>query len=186
MTMGRLTVIFLIPILIPGILFSQQIYLSKSGKVQFTSNAPLEIIKAYSSELQGALNVADKTFAFIIDNKTFQGFNSPLQQEHFYENYMQVQDYPTSTFEGKIIENIDLDSGSLQTVRAKGILYIHGVEQERIIKGTLEKSGDKITIRAGFTIPLEDHNIKIPKVVHQKIAEIIEVTIEIELSNLNR
>jgi polyisoprenoid-binding protein YceI len=162
--------------------FSQQIYLTKSGTASFVSDAPLEVIRASTNELQGAINLDDRTFAFVIDNKSFKGFNSPLQQEHFYENYMQVQDYPTSSFNGKIIEKIDLNSNAEQEVRAKGILNIHGVEQERIIKGTIQKSGDQFIIKADFTVPLEDHNIKIPKVVYQKIAEVINVTVEATLS----
>ena len=179
--MGRITVFIFLMFLTPAKSFSQEIYMTKTGTVQFLSNAPLELIQAVSAELQGAINMDDNTFAFIIDNKSFKGFNSPLQQEHFYENYMQVQDFPTSTFEGKIIEKLELPSGVEQTVRAKGILSIHGVEQERIIKGTLIKSGDKILLKADFTIPLEEHNIKIPKVVYQKIAEIIDVKLEAEL-----
>lgn len=161
--------------------FTQQIYLTKSGKVDFISNAPLEIIKASSADLEGAINLKERTFAFLINNRSFRGFNSDLQQEHFYENYMEVKDYPVSSFKGKIIENIDPGIMSEQTVRAKGTLYIHGVEQERIIKGTIRMDGDKILVRAGFTVRLEDHNMKIPRVVYQKIAESIDVSIEATL-----
>jgi hypothetical protein len=179
--MGRISFFALIYILGAFPSFAQQIYITKTGKVNFVSDAPLELIKATSTELQGALNPGDKSFAFVIDNKTFKGFNSPLQQEHFYENYMEVQDYPTSSFKGKIIEDIDMQSVSGQTVRAKGVLTIHGVEQERIIKGTLLRTREKFILKAEFTVPLEEHNIKIPKVVYQKIAEIIQVNIEAEL-----
>ncbi len=182
--MGRIIQIFLAATF-PIMTFAQQIYMTKSGTVNFISNAPLELIKASSGELQGALNPDEKTFAFVIDNKSFKGFNSPLQQEHFYENYMHVQEFPTSTFEGRIIEDIDTRSAEEQIIRAKGILNIHGIEQERIIKGTIKFSGNKLLIRASFTVPLEEHNIKIPKVVYQKIAENIEVNIEAELARKN-
>ena len=161
---------------------AQQIYMTKKGSVEFVSDAPLELIKAKSGELQAALNLADKSFAFIIDNGSFKGFNSPLQQEHFYENYMEVRDHPVSTFKGKIIENIDTESGADQVVRAKGLLSVHGVEQERIIKGSLKINGDKLILNADFTVPLEDHNIKIPRVVYQKIAENIAVSVRAELT----
>lgn len=161
--------------------FSQQVYLTKTGVASFVSNAPLEIIKAESKEVHGAIDMTNRTFVFTIDNKSFKGFNSPLQQEHFYENYMEVQTYPTSSFEGKIIETIDPNSASEQVVRAKGTLNIHGVSQERIIKGTVKLMDDKLIVRASFTVLLEDHQIKIPKVVYQKIAENIEVTVFAEL-----
>jgi polyisoprenoid-binding protein YceI len=160
---------------------SQQVYMTRNGSASFISNAPLEIIKAESKELQGAIDPVAKTFAFTIDNKSFKGFNNALQQEHFYENYMEAQQFPASTFNGKIIEDIDLNRTGEQVVRAKGILEIHGVKQERIIKGTVKIEGQKIVLHADFTVLLADHQIKIPKVVYQKIAEEISVTINADL-----
>ncbi len=160
---------------------AQQIFTTKTGNASFVSDAPLELIKASSDELYGAVNLDERTFVFTISNKSFTGFNSPLQQEHFYENYMEIQQYPSSTFQGKFIENIDPVSDQEQVVRAKGILNIHGVEQERIIRGTIRIKDNTAIIRAEFTVPLEDHGIKIPRVVYQKIAEVIDIKIEAEL-----
>ena len=70
-------------------------------------------------------------------NRSFKGFNSPVQQEHFYENYIEDDKFPRSSFQGKIIEKIDANLTGDFNVRAKGILDIHGVKQERIIPGTL-------------------------------------------------
>jgi polyisoprenoid-binding protein YceI len=169
-------------LILAGGLLSQPVYLTRSGTASFVSNAPLEIIKAESKSVSGAIDLADNEFIFTIDNNSFKGFNSALQQEHFYENYMETQLYPTSSFKGKIIEKIDVNSTLEQEVRAKGILDIHGVSQERIIKGTVKIIGDKLQLKADFTVLLEDHLIKIPKVVNQKIAETIEVSIIAELN----
>ncbi len=38
---------------------------------------------------------------------SFKGFNSALQKEHFNENYMESENFPYASFEGKIIEDID-------------------------------------------------------------------------------
>jgi polyisoprenoid-binding protein YceI len=161
--------------------FPQGIYITRNGLASFTSDAPLEVIKAESVQLLGVINTADRSFAFTIDNKSFQGFNSSLQQEHFYENYMEVQKYPSSTFKGKIIEEINCDSREEQVVRAKGILDIHGIEQERIIRGTIRLTGNTIRLHADFTVLLEDHHIKVPRVVYEKIAEVINVSVTAEL-----
>jgi polyisoprenoid-binding protein YceI len=176
--------IFIIISLFPFIAsmaFSQPVYLTRTGTASFVSNAPLEIIKAESAEVAGAIDLADQTFVFTIDNRSFKGFNSSLQQEHFYENYMETQLYPSSSFKGKIIEKIDLNSPDVQVVRAKGILNIHGIEQERIIKGTIQVTGGKLLVKADFSIMLEDHQIKVPRVVYQKIAEAVDVSISAQL-----
>ena len=175
------TLIIIGAVLIAETTLSQQVYLTRSGVASFVSNAPLEIIKAESNQVQGAINLTDRGFAFSIDIKSFKGFNSPLQQEHFYENYMEVQEFPTSTFKGKIIEEIDIDTKLEQEVRAKGILEIHGIAQERIIRGTIKIIENKIRLQANFTVLLEDHQIKIPRVVYQKIAEVIDINISAEL-----
>ena len=51
------------------------------------------------------------------------------------------------------------------------------MEQERIIKATLQIKKGVISVSSDFTVPLADHNITIPKIVYQKIAEEIQVNI---------
>lgn len=156
-------------------------YRCENGKVSFKSDAPLEVIKAKSTRLRGVIDTAKQSFAWTVDIKTFEGFNSPLQREHFNENYMESKKFPKASFTGKIIEDIDFQKNGTYSVRAKGKLNIHGVEQERIIKSQLDVSGDKIRVQAAFNVPLADHNITIPKIVYQKIAEEIAVTVDAEL-----
>lgn len=180
--MGKNIIILILSLTLIPTVHSQQVYITHNGVASFVSNASLEVIKAESKEVEGAIDLSNRNFVFTIDNKSFKGFNSPLQQEHFYENYMETHLYPVSTFNGKIIEEIDLKSSQEQMVRAKGILDIHGVSQERIIKGTVKVINDKIQVKAEFSVLLEDHQIKIPKVVNQKIAESITVSVSTELT----
>lgn len=160
----------------------QGVFRCENGKLSFKSDAPLEVIQAKSNKLRGAIDTAKQTFAWSVDIKTFEGFNSPLQREHFNENYMESKKYPKASFTGKIIENIDFKKNGTYSVRAKGQLTIHGVEQERIIKSQLEVDGNKLRVQSSFTVLLADHNITIPKVVYQKIAEEIAVTVNAELT----
>ncbi len=158
-----------------------QVFVTKNGNVHFKSDAPLEVIEASSSALHGAMDLDNRTFAFTLDIKSFQGFNSPLQREHFFENYMETKRFPKSTFTGKLIEATDLAKEGEYTVRAKGKLDIHGVAQERIIKSEVKSKDGKLYLRSVFTVLLKEHDITIPKIVHQKIAEEITVSIEAEL-----
>ena len=174
-----LTIFFLIFYTILNV--QSQVYLTNEGKVTFVSDAPLELISASSNNVRGAVNVTDNRFLFIIDNKSFLGFNSPLQQEHFYENYIETEKYESSTFQGKIIEEINMDKAGVQEIRAKGILSIHGIEKERIIDATLEYIDGTLILKCDFKVPLEEHNIRIPNVVYQKLAEIIEVSVQAKL-----
>lgn len=148
------------------------------GTIRFTSDAPLEVIKASSDKLVGALNIENKEFYFRVNMRTFNGFNSALQREHFNENYMESHKYPKTTFKGKIIEDIDFTIPGLYNIRAKGKMNIHGVENNRIIKCKLTVKKNLFKISSNFTVFLNEHNIKIPNIVNQKIAEEIMVKIE--------
>jgi len=161
---------------------AQDYFKVKKGKIDFTSDAPLELIKASSENLRGLINPKDNTFAFAVKMDTFRGFNSPLQREHFNENYMESLDYPEATFSGKIIESVDLSKPGRYTVRAKGKLKIHGVEQERIIKSEVWVTDNSLELSSRFSVLLEEHDISIPKIVYQKIAEEIAVEIQATLS----
>lgn len=175
---------FLFLLLVPlVILFSgwnvkeASIYKISEGKIHFKSAAPLEVIEANSNELKGLVDLDNNTFAFAVSTTSFDGFNSSLQREHFNENYMESSRFPTSTFSGKMIEKIDVSKDGSYSVRAKGKLKIHGVEQERIIRSDIQVKDSVIFIKSSFTVILQDHNITIPKIVYQKIAEEIKVEI---------
>jgi len=159
-------------------LAAQTIYSAKDGVVHFHSNAPHELIRASSDKLECVLDAGKKQFAFRLSIRSFIGFNSPLQREHFNENYMESEHYPEATFSGKIIEDADLSKDGERDVRAKGKMYIHGIEQERIIKGHVSTKNGRITLHADFVIALADHNIKIPRVVYDKLAPDISVTVD--------
>jgi hypothetical protein len=164
----------------PGRSFSQgNTLLEENGKVSFLSEAPLELIKAKSAKLRGAIDKSQNTFAFAVDIHSFKGFNSDLQREHFHENYMQTEKLPIASFSGKFIEPVDFATNGTYVVRAKGLFSLHGIQKERIIKGIIVVNNGNIDIDAVFTVRLEDHDIKVPKIVYEKIAEEIRVDISI-------
>jgi len=149
------------------------------GKVIFKSDAPLELITAQSKALRGIINPSKKSFGFTVRINSFEGFNSEIQQTHFLENYMEHKKFPQATFQGKFIEDFSFDTPGTYAIRAKGILNIHGVSKERIIKGNLKITKNSTELDAHFIVPLTDHGITIPKIVMQKIAEEIEIDIHI-------
>lgn len=161
----------------PNLVFS-----AKTGTISFTSDAPLELIKANSNQLKGWLNPDARQFSFNIDIKTFKGFRVSTQKKHFNENYLESDKYPQATFDGKIIENIDLHRDGLYNVRAKGNLFIHGVVQERIIKCNLTIKNGLVSVKSNFIVLLADHNIAIPKILEQKLASDIKVEVIADLA----
>ncbi len=171
----RISIVFLLIICVQLAGYSQKRLSTENGTVSFISKAELELIKASSNKVVGLLNPATNQFAFSILVESFQGFNGELQRSHFNENYMESRKFPKATFTGKIIEQLDLSVEGVYEVRAKGDLTIHGEAQPRIIKAKVTIKKEGVTIESQFTVPLIDHNIRIPKIVNQKIATEIMV-----------
>ncbi len=73
-----------------------------------------------------------------------------------------------ATFSGKIIETIDFTKDGVYDVRAKGNLVIHGKKQARIIPSKIQIEKGVLKIASNFTIPLADHDIKVPQLVTEK------------------
>jgi len=164
----------------------ENLFFTDSGHIEFTSYAPLEYIQASSDELAGLLNINDLSFSFTIPMVSFQGFNSALQRTHFNENYIESEKFPNSTFKGKVIEEIDFTTPGTYQIRAKGLLNVHGVDHDRIIRCVIQVETGKISVESNFTVPLEEHKIKIPSIVQQKIAEVIDVSINFEMKPIDQ
>jgi hypothetical protein len=156
------------------------IFKAENGSVVFKSDAPLELISAESNELKGILDPKKRTFVFQVKVVSLKGFNSKLQEEHFYENYMETDKFPYIRFIGKLVEHIDFNTEGEFSVRAKGIFTIHGIEKEEIIKANIVIGKNKINVKSDFQISLEDYNIKVPHVVFQKIAGEIDISVDID------
>lgn len=158
-----------------------KIFKTYNGKINFISVAPLETIKAGSKKLNGIINLSTNNFSFKVNMISFEGFNNPLQKEHFFENYMETEQFPESTFNGKIIEPIK--SQGKQKLRAKGNLTIHGVSNEVLIDVNIDYSNNNLQFDSAFEVLLEDYNISVPKIVRQKISSNIKVVVSGTMSN---
>lgn len=160
---------------------AQPVYRVHKSTIGFNSDAPNELIQATSKELKGLVNAGKKQFAFKVLVATFEGFNSPLQREHFNENYMESFRFPDITFSGKIIEDVDLSKDGKYTIRAKGELTIHGVSRDRILYAEVVTKKGSMEVISGFRVALADHDIKIPRVVNDKLATEVYINVKMIL-----
>jgi len=105
-------------------------------------------------------------------------------QEHFNENYLESEKFPTAMFKGKLNRKFELGKIENTIFEAQGELMIHGIAQERTIVIDISDEKKGIKVQGKFDVALEDHDIEIPSLLFQKIAEIIAVDIEIHLTEL--
>lgn len=154
-----------------------QMYATQTGETSFFSETPVENITAVNKTVGAIINTTTNEIAVSMKMSAFD-FPNKLMQEHFNENYMESEKYPTGTFKGKIVEPIDYTKNGIYDVTAKGQLTIHGVTVPRDLKGKLTIENQKISLISNFEVKLVDHKIDIPKIVFAKIAEVISVKIK--------
>lgn len=162
-----------------------QRYISKNGHVWFYSDAPLEIIEAHNNQANAALDIETGDFVFKILMKSFI-FEKALMQEHFNENYVESDKYPASTFKGKVtnIADLNLKEKGTYDAHVEGELTIHGITKKVSTDGTLKVSDDDIHAKASFNILIADYNISIPGAVAGKIAEEVQINVDVNMKEL--
>lgn len=151
-----------------------QLYATQVGETSFFSETPLENISAVNKTVGAILNTANNELAVSMKISAFN-FPNKLMQEHFNENYMESEKFPTGVFKGKIKENVDYTKDGKYDVTAKGQLTLHGVIQTRDLKGIISIDNQKISLVCNFDVKLVDHKIDVPKIVFAKISDNIAV-----------
>lgn len=157
-----------------------QLYVFSSGKIDFYSKGPIEDIDAHNGNPKALLSIADRKIAFMANQTDFKMQNK-LMEEHYNEKYVESEKFPMATFQGKVVEDIDLTKEGVYNVTVTGELKLHGVGKERTIPGTITVKKDGVNLKSVFKVACAEHNITIPSVVGAKISEIIEVTVDVNL-----
>lgn len=157
------------------------LYSTSSGYTSFSSVTPLENVFAEDKKCQAILNAATGELAIRMNMRDFV-FPNKLMQEHFNENYIESDKYPTATFSGKIDKAIDYTKDGEYDASATGKFTVHGVTQTRTISGKMKIEGGKISINSSFQVALTDHKIDVPEIVFVKIAQKIDVKAQYTLT----
>jgi len=161
--------------LITGLVSAQSLYRTSVGELSFFSETPVLDIEAVNQKTGAILNVGTKELAIQAKITDFQ-FPNKLMQEHFNENYMESERFPTTKFAGKIKEDIDLTKPGTYSVTAEGNLTIHGVSKPVQVKGTIAATATALQVNFSFQVRTADYQIEVPTLVFDKIAETIAVS----------
>lgn len=159
--------------------FSQDVWMTRNGKISFFSRTPMENIDAVNNEVLGVMDLKKGEIAFAVLIKGFH-FERALMEEHFNENYMESTKFPKATFNGAIknLGTIDFKRDGSYPIQVEGDLTIHGVTKKMAMAGELIVKDGKLSSKSSFKIIPKDFNIAIPTVVAEKIAEAMDVSVE--------
>ena len=173
-------IIFCMSILLSSA-FSKDLYMTRSGNIDFFSSTPIEDIKAINNQVSCVLNKENGQFAFQVPIKAFT-FKNALMQEHFNESYLESDIYPKAIFKGEITDwdDIQLSEDSLK-ISIEGDLTIHGIKNKIKQSGKIWVSSGVIYGESTFSVKLVDYQVKVPKIVRENIAEVIKVNVKVKL-----
>jgi hypothetical protein len=163
-----------------GLSLGQTLYRTSVGEVSFFSKTPALDIKALNKKAGAILNAGTRDLAIQMKITDFQ-FPNKLMQEHFNENYMESERFPTTKFAGKIKEEVDLSKPGTYPVTAEGNLTIHGVTKPVQVKGTIVATATALQVNFSFQVRTADYQIEVPTLVFDKIAETIAISGKLNL-----
>ena len=174
-------IVFLFLLLACMSLNAQDKYFTKTGQIYFMSHTDAIDIDGNNRQVASFLNITNGELVFAVLIKSFQ-FTLATAAEHFNETYMESHKFPKATFKGKIknFENLDLKKAGVIQVEVEGILNIHGVSKNIVEKATLTVDKDQILAYSEFKANISDYEIKVPKVVEERVAKIVDIKIEIK------
>lgn len=156
-----------------------QKYFSKTGKISFHSDTPMEKIEATNGTASTVLDIGTGNLEWAVLIQGFK-FDKALMQEHFNENYMESTTYPKAKFKGKIdnLSVCDFKKDGTYNVNVSGQMEIHGVTKPVSTTGVITVKGGNISATSKFTIAVADYGIEIPKVVAENIAKNVDIRVQ--------
>ncbi len=158
---------------------------TRTGQIDFFSKTPVEDISAKNKKVSAVVDAGSGAIAVSVSIRDFK-FERALMEEHFNENYLESEKYPTADFRGTIEnpKSVDWTKDGVYQIKAVGELTMHGVTQKVIAPMQILVKDGKAGVTGNFPITLADYKIKIPTLVGAKIAKQIDVTVLIAMQPL--
>ncbi len=156
-----------------------QKYMTRNGHIWFYSHTAIEDIEAHNYQVASVIDAEKGEMVFNVLMKGFQ-FEKALMQEHFNEKYVESDKFPKATFKGKItnLDAIDLSKAGVYKTEVEGDLTLHGVTKPVKTEGTIEVKEGQLVASAKFQVAVANYDIKIPSVVQDNIAKVMDITVD--------
>ncbi|UCE24720.1 MAG: YceI family protein [Candidatus Zixiibacteriota bacterium] len=170
-----------------------QVDRNAENSVAFHSRAPLEDFEGITDDIDGyilwdGMDAAAATptrvgeFYFEVN---LDGLDTGigLRNRHMRENYLETERYPFVSFKGSVT-GVRQVSDSTFEIQSSGTFDLHGVSQKRSITVRTSPTAQGYHVTGEFAVKLEDHKIKVPKLMFLKIDQNIRVSVDFYLKEL--
>jgi|SRR5690606_32841461 len=165
-----------------AISFGQNKYITKTGTINFEASVPsFEEVAAKNNSVTAILNTENGEMAALAFVKAFR-FKNALMEEHFNENYAESDKYPKATFKGKLLDFTFEALDGATKLFISGELEFHGITRHfSKIPANLEQTNGKLILSGKFVAKASEFEIKIPKIVQNKVTDEVQVNFNFEL-----
>lgn len=168
---------------------AQDKFFTKKGLATFdaTTKTSPEAIAGKHKSVIALLDTKAGSVQFSLLLKGFL-FEKALMEEHFNENYVESDKYPKSEFKGDILDNgkVNYAQDGVYNVKVKGNFSLHGITKEIEVAGKVIIKNGMPRLVSSFPVALKDHNIKIPQLVGDKVADVAKVDVDCTLEPLKK
>lgn len=169
-------VLFYPILLLFGNTFSQSKIATRTGNILFEASIPnFEEVKANNNNVSCILNTATGEITSLAFIKEFH-FKMAMMEDHFNINYLESHKYPKATFKGTIQGfNLAIVGNSPKEFIMTGILTMHGKSKTITTVAMIQKTESGLQIVTNFKINTNDFRVSIPKIIQNKIDEIVTI-----------
>jgi hypothetical protein len=162
-----------------------QKYMTKTGYAYFISKTDAIDIDANNRQVAAIANKENGEIVVIVPIKSFE-FTLATADTHFNDTYMESDLYPKATFKGIVskLKEIDLSVDGEYPAIAEGVLSIHGKSNDIKKEGKLIVKKGTISIQCNFDVLLTDYDIKVPNAVKNRVAEKVDIKLDLILTSM--
>jgi polyisoprenoid-binding protein YceI len=179
--MSKSFLIFIVFILCAIHSNSQNLFFTRSGQIRFISKTDAIDIEGVNDNVTTFFNAENGEVVVQLLIKSFK-FTLATAEEHFNDTYMESDKYPRASFKG-IVSNLDeINPAENGTYSAKvdGDLTIRGITKPVSQTGEVTVKDGKIVAKASFQVDIDDYKIKVPRLVEDRVAQTVDVSVNFE------
>lgn len=155
---------------------SAQVFMTRTGHVEFTSSVPLHSFTGSSEHLVGQINLNDNTVDFYVDlNSIDTGIG---KRDKDMRQTLDTKNHPFAEFFGELVTSFDTSNSGEQPASVEGEFSIHGVTRKVKIDGTLQKTEEGLLVKADWIVNLKDYDIEPPGILFYRVDEEQKIKID--------
>ncbi len=161
---------------------AQEKLTTKTGKIQFEASTPNFEPVAATNTATSAIFKVNGELAVLSLIKGFQ-FKKSLMQKHFNsKKWVDSKKFPKTKFSGTVVAfNFDELTEKGKEYKINGKLTFHGVTKEVSSMATIKNIDGVVYLNTKFDVLVADYGIIIKSKLAKKIAEKVNVEVDLEL-----